>query len=237
MAVSGDDIQAVCYLYKEGDEKNKALLTADKLYIIHRKRPFEFELANIKGFSFNVRKLMAPLITGGVTASLSFVALFKDVFDPYVVAFTLTTGLLLFYYGWTGQLVFTVSTRIKDYDFSIPGITDNLKAFTGFLTGMSLIGRKAGSQPLTFFVFMKKEEWSKARDHAGDILLHPKPFRLYTRDQAINRRGNDVAIEIDPLKTNHGVKYIRNPRTGRLAPHLMGDLNRDAIVRVEESGR
>lgn len=233
MSVFGDNIQAICYLYKEGDEKNKALLTANRLYIVHRKRTFEFELLNIKGFSFNTRKLMAPLIVGGITASLSFVALSRDVFDPYIIAFTLTLGLLLFYYGWTGQLVFTISTNIKDYDFSVAGISENLKAFTGFLTRMELIGRKAGSQTLTFFIILERTEWLRVKDLPGDIPIDPKPIRLFTRDQAINNRGDIVSIEIDPLKTSSGVKYLHHPAAGEMAPHLMGDLNRDAIVRVD----
>lgn len=237
MFLPDQDIQAICYLYKEGDEKNKVFLTADKLYVVHKKRTFEFELENIKGFGFNIRKLMAPLITGGIMTSLSLATIFRNVFNPYVVTFTFLAGLLLFYYGWTGQLFFTVTTRIKDYDFSVPGASDNMKAFISFLMTSGLIGKKAPGRTATFFVALEKEIWEKYKDGSGIVPLPAEKRRLYTRNQVRDQKYEKIVfIEIDPLKTRNGVRYLKDPATGKLLPFLMGDLNREAIVGLEAKG-
>jgi hypothetical protein len=229
-----DDILALCYLYKDGDEKNKALLTKDRLYVVHHKRIHEYDLENIKNLGFNHRKIMMPLIFGGIMASLSLVAVFKGVFNPYVVISLLMLGLGLFYYGWTGQLYFTVTTKIKDYDFSVPSPTENLKAFIAFVIDSGLMGRKAEDRRMSFYLILDRNVWESQSIESGTIVLPEKPFKAFLRRELPRREINNAAIiEFNPLKANVEVRFINDSSSGKLSPYLMGDIARASVVRVE----
>jgi hypothetical protein len=233
-----DDVLALCYLYKEGDEKNKVLLSTEKLYVVHRRRIHEYELENIKDLGFNHRKIMMPLIVGGIMASLSMVAIFKDVFNPYIVMSMVMAGLGLFYFGWTGQLFFTVTTKIKDYDFSIPAPTENLKAFIEFILDAGLLGRRADGGKLSFYLVFDRQFWESQQEKPGTIKLPEKPFRAYLSKQLHRKDLKDVAIvEFAPLKAHAEVRFLKDPSNGKLRPYVMDDISREAVVRVEMGRR
>lgn len=223
------EIKAFCYLYREGDEKNKALLTDEKFYVIHNKRIFEFQVENITNLSVNLRKLMLPLIIGGILSSFSLIAIFKDIFNPYVVLITLLSGLLALYTGWTGQWNFTVETRIKEYDFSIPSITDNLKVFIDFFNQFKF-------QAPQIFLVVPKSWWRQPTNDQEWIELPERPCKGYTLEQLDRIKGQlkgKVILHIDPYKAGAEIKFIKDEVSLELHPFIMNDLNRTAIFKTE----
>jgi hypothetical protein len=231
MQVDGDII-AVCFLYKDGDENNKALLSTEKLYVTHKKRTHEYELGNIKDISFNHRKLMMPLIVGGIMASLGMVAVFRDYFNPYIVVSTILIGLSLFYWGWTGQLVFTVHTKIKEYDFSIPSISDNLNSFTNFLIESGILGRRQGGK-ISYYLAIDKNVWNSQPNDSSKIILPDKPYRAYLfKNFSTHTINNSAVIEFDPLLAKVEIRYLKDPQSGKLVPFVMGDIDKKAVLNV-----
>ncbi len=224
---------ALCYLLKEGDENNKVLLSREKLFVHHRKQVHPFDLAHIQSLEITHRKIMIPLIVGGIMASLGGIALFKDIFDPYMVLITIISGLGLFYLGWAGQLCFTVTTNIKDYDFSISTISDNLREFIIFINESGLLGTKITGE-ISFFMIVDKTFWEQDKIENNKFTLPELPFRIYLPKQLPQKaHPQKIILQIDPLKTNAEVRFLKDPNSGRLYPYLMDNIDKTSITVFE----
>lgn len=236
-----EDVKAFCYLYKVNDEKNKSLLTDHNLIIIHKGKSKNFKLADIKDLGFHSRKIMLPLLSGGIFAPLSIIAIFKSLYDPWWLLFILFISLFLFYYGWLGQKVLTVTENVHHQDFALPLISPNIKAFAGFVNktlqeNISLRDK--------FFIYhiTTNGPWSDAirsgfysnpsLKKEGFIHCAERNQLEQVIDNYFKGENKLLLLIIDPLKVTSEIKY-EAAINEQLYPHIYGPVNTDAVVNIK----
>jgi hypothetical protein len=77
-------------------------LTDKQVRIVHKRKRKEIPLRYLQGISLEFKRLMLPLIIGGIIWPLSIVGLFSHYLTIFTGMAFLMTGLLLFYYGYRG---------------------------------------------------------------------------------------------------------------------------------------
>lgn len=159
---------ATCYLQKSGNEQHKVWLSREHLHLLYHGRLRVFELGQVQRLAFHQRKLMLPLVTGGITATLSLVAIFKTYASPWLMLSLLVAGLLAAYLGYQGSWVLTVHENKYHQDFFLKGITPNLRAFVDYANTFT------GHQPPgILYLPVSLQEWEEA-SHLESLPLYEK---------------------------------------------------------------
>ncbi len=127
------EIRAFVYLGREGDQQNQCLLTAHFLVMVIKGQKQYFKLSDLRDIQHYERKLLLPLILGGVILPLSLVALSRDYFDPYIIMLAIFSSLYFIYRGWTGINIVAVNMNSGPEEILISNITDHLRAFIQYV--------------------------------------------------------------------------------------------------------
>jgi len=116
-------------LYKQGDERNKCALTVTNLIITHKGTETNYLLKDLNHVKFHEKKLLLPLIVGGIIASLGLTANLSGYYNPWLTMSVSIAGIYLFYYGWSDTWTLTLDTSLGNKDYYLRGVSLNLKAF------------------------------------------------------------------------------------------------------------
>lgn len=245
---------AVCYLHQAGDERNRCWLTERHLVVQFRGKNHAFARTILKTVAIETRRAWLPLIAGGIAAPLSLLALFLNIYDPWILIYVFLPALLLLYLGWLPYTVLAVHDAVKPRDFRLPAVSANLRAFVRFTNRMILQGND-----LMYHV-ARAEDWSAAAisgHYAPASLAHEGFIHASQADQLerLKKSGiftTDVAwvvLAVDPLKVQAEIRYepgldppgasTRGASTrestsppSELFPHIYGPLNVDAVVSI-----
>lgn len=237
-----DSPVAVCFLKKENDRHNQCLLTEKSLVITRKGKTASFLLPEVTCLSLNSRKMMLPLIAGGIFAPLSILAIDKNLFEPWAILTWLILNLFLFYFGWMGYSVLTVEHNGIHQDFPVKYPGENLKAFIKFVNEyLRMSGKEAQVSPV--YHILSADVWEIARNHPSYApeTLKPEGFiHLCTKDQlprVLDRHFKNkeglLALCINPIKLKAALKYETVYEQEGLYPHLFGPINLDAVINVE----
>lgn len=228
---------AIAYLQQAEDQENKCMLTSQRLMVVYRGNLSSFERHHIKNLSFNERRLLLPLVIGGIMAPLSLLAIFLNLYNPWPLMFILFLGLALFYLGWQQHPVFTVTDSVKDHDFFLKNISPNLSAFVTFARQLIFQG-----ESLLFYT-LPLEEWQAAvgQEEISPEMLREKDFLLLMSRQQLARWRQQkrsiaayIILHIDPLKIKANIRYETTERgSPELYAHIYGGIDREAIVKTE----
>ena len=217
---------AICYFLKEGDDRYTGELTDRRLIIRRKKKSNEFPIEGIRSLNINQRKLLVPIVFGGVFTPLIAVGYFEDFFHPVIAVTLMLAGILTFYLGWLGQQVLTVNEIQGHMDFPVVDPGENVMAFIEYTNqfienvpfefrSLYLLGERQGNKP-------------EAID---------PPVALYTyrqvREKLLSDPGTSdyVIWAIDPLKTGAEIKYQRLQDEPGLRPVLKGKISPGAVIR------
>lgn len=240
-----EEIYAFCYIGKQGDEKNKCLLSNKHLIIIRKGRPHYFPAENILDISFKQRRLLLPLVAGGIIVPFSLLLIFRNAFHTWPVLFLLFGGIFLLYFGYIGRLAITIQTIIKEYDVFVQEATPNLEAFINFANQhiKNLKNKNSENPDNLLKIVLYKEEWvmQKENDFISSPFYKKEGFEeAFTKEMEINLSNKlaklktpAVLIYLNPLKIKAEVKF-EPAHDGRLAPRIYGKINKDAIEKIEE---
>ena len=205
---------ASCYLQKAGDENNACYLSETRLFIRRSGKLDSFLLEDIKKIDFQDKLMMFPMILGGIISPLSLIALFNDVFSPWLTMGSFIGGLFLLYYGYEGGNTLTVTTNVKEFDFFIKSSTKNLKSFISFVSRY-----RASNAPPAYYVLILEKEWLNARQHKQITFTASKELL----EKPVFKNGY-VTLLFEPLSANVQVNYRENQQ-GELTPHMEGPIS------------
>lgn len=234
---------AVYYFGRESDNNNRCLLTESALFITRKGKTTQYSVAEIALLSINRRKMMLPLIMGGIFSPLSVIAIVKNLFVPWTILSWLLFNLLLLYFGWQGYSVLTVELQGSHHDFPIKSRGNNLYAFVDFVN--EYVRQPAGKsrQVSALYHILSMEEWTSAQKskHYAPASLSQEGFiHLSTHEQLplvqeryFKDQVNLVLLHIDPLKVAPALKFETVYPNEAPYPHLYGPLNLDAVIKVE----
>ncbi|GEM_PF-2524356 len=104
-----ENVLAKCRLNSE----NGIVLTTKNVIIQKGRQKRYFPLRQIEHIDLTFKRLMLPLITGGITAPLSALATTNRYIEMLSGLLIMVVSLMLFYYGWLGT--YQVSLDFKTY--------------------------------------------------------------------------------------------------------------------------
>ena len=108
----------------------RMVLKENTLYIKDKGREHQIPLQRIAAAEILYKRLILPIITGGIVAPLALISIFSGVLDPWIAAGLLFVGIMLGYYGYTGayqvQITFTNSLKLA---FFIEDDTRDIREF------------------------------------------------------------------------------------------------------------
>jgi len=115
----------------KSDGSLQMVLKENTLYAKNKGREHHIPITRIAHIDMQFKRLVLPIITGGIVAPLAMISLFSGVLDQWVAAGLLLTGGMLAYYGYTGayqvQIIFTNSLRLTFFvDEDSKGVRDFL---------------------------------------------------------------------------------------------------------------
>lgn len=207
-------IIATCYLHEAGNEQNKLWLSPEHLQVWHRSRLRVFPLEQLRRLEFNHRKLMLPLVLGGIAASLSLVAIFKTHYNPVLMLCLMVAGCLAAYRGYQGSWVLTVEESKTYTDYYLSSISPNLRGFVAYVNTFT------GRQPKgLLYLPLTPEKWATALERG--YLATNSPQRLYYRQElSAVPAGHPVIVSINSLKPEVKVRWQQEEETAMPVPFL-----------------
>lgn len=236
---------AIYYLERENDNNNRCLLTENALIITRKGKTTQYSTSEIALLSINRRKMMLPLIVGGIFSPLSIIAIAKNLFVPWAILSWLMLNLILFYFGWQGYNVLTVELHGLHHDFPIKVRGNNLVAFVDFVN--EYVRQPSGKPPRVSALYhiLPEKEWISAQKEGqytptsllkeGFIHLSTHEQLPLVRERYFQHQANLVLLHIDPLKVTATLRFESVYPNEAPYPHLYGALNWDAVIKVEHT--
>ncbi|SMD38252.1 Uncharacterized conserved protein, DUF952 family [Reichenbachiella faecimaris] len=227
-----------CYLGKGGDAQNMLVLYDRILVVIFKGKRVDFPLSSIKGLVISRKKLIIPLVIGGIGTCFSWLALSLGWYHYQ------TNLLLVFlffgwmYYGFIGKDGLELLEGKDRHVFLIKANHFVLNTFLKF-TKARMYQAPAQRESISFHLSSKKD-W----EAQGQSTLYKHPslesegfiHTSYlselrtTYEQYFKPDDQLVLLGIDLSKVEAEVKINEVPSRGTLFPHIYGKLNKSAIV-------
>ncbi len=231
-----DSVKAFVYLLAEGDEKNKMMISDDQLIVIRKGKRDIFPLDKITAIKPDNKKLLLPLILGGVIVPFAFLSFFANLFHPWFHLILILLGMYLFYEGWSGRVACTILLgHGNERHFYLPSISHNLRAFMDYVNSL-----KSEASELGHLLFFEVEEKSMDELFSTDETRKKSPFfpwfgYTFPQYKAFNKAGQTHQfIVIDPSRAGREIKFEYNQSTKQMHPKLGGPIRKEALVRIME---
>jgi uncharacterized protein (DUF952 family) len=240
----GEEIKAFCYIYKDKEEKNKCLLTDQHLVILLKNTENSFPLNQIVNIQLENRYSMFPLIAGGIVLPLSLVAIFNNLYDPWILIYLMIIGGLSFYMGWLGHPVISIISKGSINDtLHLKNISESLRTFINFTNEVVKMGINDELKAPHIYHVVNKKDWEEQKfskqyappslQSEGFIHCSQKEQLAPTIKRFFSGQTDLWVLHIDPLKVKAQIKYEPAEDAQGLFPHIYGVLNLDAVVKVE----
>jgi len=224
---------AIVYLHQADDQDNKCMLTSQRVMVVYRGKLHSFERQHIKSIASTQRRLLLPLITGGIIAPLSLLAIFMNLYNPWPLMLAFFLGSALFYIGLQRHPVLTITDTVKDHDFFLTELTSNLKEFIAFAQQVVFGGGSHLYLPLSV------ADWARYESEAYIKPLPNQDFKLFNRSQIVKwkqQRKLDsswVVLQVDLLEVKSTVRYQAPKGKGELFAFVSDKIEQEAITGKE----
>lgn len=210
---AGEKVIATCPLGSDTREE-KLWLTEEYIQLLYRGQLKVFNLTDVRRLSFNHRKLMLPLIAGGITATLSLVAVFKLNYNPWLTLSLLVAGCMATFIGYRGSWVLTIQEDRFHSDFYLKGISPALRSFIQYA------GTFIGHQPkgILYLTFSHEER----RSFRNDYVVLAAEKRLYFREEISHISASALSVvPVNSLAPTVHISWKTDPQTGNILPFLL----------------
>ena len=229
-----DKAKAFVYLLSDGDTKNKAIISEDELLVIRKNQKQLFSFKSISSLKIETKKLLFPLILGGIITPFAFLSYFANFFLPWVHLVAILGGMFLYYIGWFGKLSFTIIFKNGDeLNYYLPAISNNLQAFIHFVNTLLVDTSDSEVRSLLFFEVENKDILFGNKKIAN----HPFPIIGFTYRQLIDM-GKSVhgekLLAINPAKAGVEIKFTYDLKTNQMRPMLEGPVSEEAKVKISD---
>jgi hypothetical protein len=122
-------VKAICFLKKNGDQSNCLYFTEDMLIIILKGRKHPTPVNQIRRISLGNKKLLGPIVTGGIIFPLSSLAFLGNISNPFLMMTLMIAGLFLLLYGFGGSAAISIETTGGTHHYFIRKTGKNLEDF------------------------------------------------------------------------------------------------------------
>ena len=210
---AGEKVIATCPLGSKNKE-DKLWLTEEHLQLLYRGQLKVFALEEVRQLSFNHRKLMLPLIVGGVAATLSLVAIFKLFYNPWLMLSLLVAGCLAAFVGYRGSWVLTIEEEKVHTDLFLSSISPALRSFVQYAN--TFTGRKP--KGVLYLPLLNNEA---AAIYERDYLAPSTERRLYFRQEIGSLPpAITIILPVNSLSSTVYISWKPHEQTGEPQPFL-----------------
>jgi hypothetical protein len=227
-----EKVKARVFLLKSDDKKNQALLSDEKLMVVRNGKKYLYSVNEIASLASESKKLLMPLVIGGVLAPFSFLSYFTNIFHPLMHLIFTLIGLLLFYVGWVGKHALTIKKGKGEEDFIfLPEISRNLKAFIDYVN--TKINSKSYSR-LTDLIFISRKGMNISTLTAfSEASQDFSPAKGYTYRQMVHlKKSFDDYFAIDPTLAGREIKFEYDRDLDDLRPCIDHPVRKEAVRTV-----
>jgi len=218
---------AIVYFLSENDEKNKLLISDQKLLVIRKNHKSIHALPKIASLKIEVKKYLFPLILGGIITPFAFLSYFVNIFHPWIHLLSVMLGMLLFYIGWTGKSAFTIVFKNTEEEiYYLPSVSKNLLAFVDFVNSL-LKDRPTSIHENLMYFEVEKQNQALLFGESINSNFQMFPLLGYTFRQLKNNRRTiklSNIIAINPQKSGREIKFSYDLASGQMRPKLDGPI-------------
>ncbi|MEP2025740.1 MAG: DUF952 domain-containing protein [Reichenbachiella sp.] len=227
-----------CYLGKSGDARNMLVLYDRTLVVIFKGKRMDFPLTSIKGLVISRKKLIIPLVIGGIGTCFSWLALSLGWYHYQTNLFLVFLFFGWMYYGFLGKDGLELLEGKERHVFLIKANHFVLNTFLKF--SKERMFQTPPQRESISFHLAKKTDW-EAQDQST-LYTHPSLDSegfIHTSylselkisyEKYFHPEDHLVLLGIDLSKVEPDVKIEEVPSRGALFPHVYGKLNKSAIV-------
>ncbi|MDZ7607587.1 MAG: hypothetical protein U5K79_18810 [Cyclobacteriaceae bacterium] len=223
--------RARVFLLREGDQKSMALLSDSGLLVIYKGKRHLFQTESIKQCRAEDKRLLFPLIVGGIMAPFAFLSFLIHPMQPWVHLVSIIAGMVLFYIGWTGKPAMVILLKNKEeVIFYLPSISMNLQAFMDFANMMISPGNK---QLFSSLIYIELPVGSESLFNTEQPVSTLFPLFGYTYQQLSARMESMTnLIAIDPMQSGREIKFEYDSATQLFRPQIDGPLRPESRVEI-----
>ncbi|MEO9968006.1 MAG: DUF952 domain-containing protein [Reichenbachiella sp.] len=227
-----------CFLGKSGDTKNMLILYDQLLVVICKGQRMDFPLSSIKALVVKRKKLIIPLVVGGIGTCLSWLALHLGWYDYYLNLMIVFLFFGWMYYGLMGRDALELIEGKIQHIFLITANQFVLNTFLKFTKERQFLMQSARGT-LSFHLSTKAsweaQEQSTLYSHPSletEGFIHTSYFSelQHTYNRYFQPFDQLILIGIDLSKVEAPVKVKEVTSRNAQFPHLYGKLNKSAIV-------
>ena len=206
-----NEIWAICYPGNDKDEKNVLKLHKNLLLVIKNGHIRKFKTSEISDIKISKKRLLLPLILGGIVAPFSFVAIYENLFSPILLLTSFCIGIFLLYAGWTGTNVIIFQDQDGKEEYlhfrSLPGQVIKFIDFLKLLTSS-----KIKNTSMEFYHILSENPQENIPDlsKSGErdyVLLTARELEYHSS----KTKPPQYVIRINPLKLTHPVRLKKFP--------------------------
>jgi len=229
-----NDVWAVCQLTNKKDARNQCVLTRDKLLIRRKGRDHNFPVEKVDSVSTGRRKLLLPIITGGILTPLALLAIFNNYLSTNLTLPTFFAGLFLLYYGFSGAASIIITTNGNEKYVFLHAISENLQKFITFSNALIKGFNESGGD---FFFYALATDSKHLTP--GDIIENLNKANketgigLFLKDALKEPHHNSstigtMVLTIAPRKLNNPIELTSSG--GEKSQFMVRSLNKESIV-------
>lgn len=228
-----DHARALVYLGAATDNKNKVLISDDQICIIYRNRKNVLPLASIRQLRTGHKKMLLPLILGGIITPFAFLSYFVNMFHPWIHLISVLIGLLLFYLGWNGRSAFILVFRNGDELLHyLPSISKNLDAFINYVN--EYVKTSASHESAnSIIVEIDPEEESALFGEENRNIQNMFPIIGFTPAQYTRLKKQEKkkhSLTFDPLGSGREIRFKYDEASSQMRPLIDGPIKRSSII-------
>ena len=209
------------------------MISDDNLLVICKNRREMISITDISILRIENKKLLFPLIAGGIVAPFALLSYFANFFHPLIHLVSIMAGLLSFYVGWSGKSSFTIKKKTGDeLNYFLPSISQNLMAFTEYVN--TLIKYPINLEVSNYLYFKIESDNLNAITRKSEFAKSKLfPIKGYTYNQIKRSQGELSApdiVAIHPQKAGREIKFKYDSELHQMRPYLEGPVLPDSIV-------
>jgi hypothetical protein len=221
-------VKANVYLLKDGDKQNMAMITDEALMIVRDGKKALFQLNIITKVDIANKKMLLPLILGGVLVPFSFLWYFTNMMHPVFHLVAILTGIFLFHAGWNGKAALIVQLAGKEERLIyIPSLSMHVRAFIEYVNECLQSPSGGGLQAMIFVAKRDNESRWLFEDDENEGERFPMLGYTYKQAKMLHKEFSNW-VAIDPELNSGEIKFVFDPLHRELRPQICAAVSEKA---------
>lgn len=226
---------AQCFLSTDNDLKNVVYFDNRNVVIKSKGAIYRFDLKTKTILTIEEKKLMLPLLFGGLGVCFLLLMLWHNLFNPTPILILLMAGLVALYFGWQGNKMLIVYQNGNPFSMPLRAKTDNLEKFVNFFNDY-----QNGIKNKLIYHITTQTEWDSqaaslyfsAESLASEGFIHAvEKYQINDiLEKYFSNVENIILLEINALELDKELKYEQAQNTFELYPHVYGKIIKTSII-------